>query len=93
MNCSGRKQSKNMMSFYYYNQNPSGVCILVQIKAFVIQTPLGLPNLNAREIKKDAGCSSKMSPSCKWPILPGYVLQYCYIGESLLELSYVYNIM
>ena len=46
MNCSGRKQSKNMMSFYYYNQNPSGVCILVQIKAFVIQTPLGLPNLN-----------------------------------------------
>jgi len=48
MNCNGRKQSKNMMSFYYYNQNPSGVCILVQIKAFVIQTLLGLPNLNVQ---------------------------------------------
>ena len=50
-----------MTSFYYYEQNPSGVCFLGQIKAFVIQTSLGLP-------KKDSGRSSKMTPSCKWPI-------------------------
>ena len=37
-----------MTSFYYYDQNPSGVCFLVQIKAFVIQTSLGLPNLNIK---------------------------------------------
>ena len=36
-------------SFYYYDQNPSGVCFLVQIIAFVIQTSLlGLPNLNMK---------------------------------------------
>ena len=37
-----------MTSFYYYDQNPSGVCFLVQIKAFVIQTLLGLPNLSVK---------------------------------------------
>ena len=31
------------------------------IKAFIIQTSLGLPDL-------DSGRSSKMTPSCKWPI-------------------------
>ena len=29
---------------YYYDQNPSGYCFLVQIKAFVNKTSLGLPN-------------------------------------------------
>ena len=37
-----------MTSVYYYDQNPSGVCFLVQIKAFVIQASLGLPNLNMK---------------------------------------------
>ena len=37
-----------MSSFYYYDQNPSGVCFLVQIKAFVIQASQGLPNLNMK---------------------------------------------
>ena len=38
---------------------------------FVIQTSLGLPNLNIYLKKKneeDSGRSSKMTPSCKWPI-------------------------
>ena len=38
-----------MTSFYYYDQNPSGFCFLVQIRAFVIQTLLGLQNLNMKE--------------------------------------------
>ena len=37
-----------MTSFYYYNQRRPGVCFLVQIKARVIQTSLGLPNLNMK---------------------------------------------
>ena len=56
-----------MTSFYYYDQNPSGFCFIVQIKAFVIQISLGLPNLNMKERKnvRDSGRSSKMTPSCK----------------------------
>ena len=41
-----------MTSFYYYDQNPSGVCFLVQIKAFVTQTSLGLPNMSVKEKTK-----------------------------------------
>ena len=37
-----------MASFYYYDQNPSGYCFLVQIKAFVHKTSLRLPNLNMK---------------------------------------------
>ena len=37
-----------MTSFYYYDQNPSGLCYLVQIRAFVIETSLELPNLNMK---------------------------------------------
>ena len=37
-----------MISFYHYDQNPSGFCFLVQIRAFVIQTSLGLQNLNMK---------------------------------------------
>ena len=33
----------DIILIYYYDQNPSGFCFLVQIKAFVIQTSLGLP--------------------------------------------------
>ena len=31
-----------MTSFYFYDQNPSGFCFLLLIRAFVIQTSLGL---------------------------------------------------
>ena len=37
-----------MASFYYYDQDPLGFCFLVQIRAFVIQTSLGLHNLNMK---------------------------------------------
>ena len=37
-----------MTSFYYYDQNPSWFCFLVLIRAFVIQTSLGLQNLNMK---------------------------------------------
>ena len=37
-----------MTSFYYYDKNPSGFCFLVLIRAFVIQTSLGLQNLNMK---------------------------------------------
>ena len=37
-----------MALFYYYDQNPSGFSFVVQIIAFVIQTSLGLPNLNVK---------------------------------------------
>ena len=37
-----------MTSFYYYDQNSLGFCFLVQIRAFVIQTSLGLQNLNMK---------------------------------------------
>jgi len=55
-----------MTSFYDYDQNPSEFCFLVQIRAFVIQTPPGLQY----EMKNEKGSdrSSKMTPSCKWPI-------------------------
>ena len=37
-----------MTSFYYFDQNPSWFCFLVQITAFVIETLLGLQNLNMK---------------------------------------------
>ena len=37
-----------MASLYYYEQNPSGFCFLVQIRAFVTQNSLGLQNLNMK---------------------------------------------
>ena len=37
-----------MASFCYYDQNPSGFCFLVLMRAFVIQTSLGLQNLNMK---------------------------------------------
>ena len=35
-----------MTSFYCYDKNPSGLCFLVQIRAVVIETSLGLQNKN-----------------------------------------------
>ena len=37
-----------MTSFYYYDQNAPGFCSIVQIRAFVVQTSLGLQNLNMK---------------------------------------------
>ena len=37
-----------MTSFYYHDQNPSCFYFLVQIRPFVIQTSLGLQNLNMK---------------------------------------------
>ena len=59
-----------MASFYYYDQNPSGFCFLVQIRALVILSSLGLPNFKSeRKNEKHYGRSSKMTPSGKWPIM------------------------
>ena len=41
-----------MTLFYYYDQNPSDIAFLVQIRAFVIQTSLGSPNLNVKKKKR-----------------------------------------
>ena len=56
-----------MASFYYYDQDPSGFCFHVQIRAFVIQTSPGLPNLDMKKNEKNSGRSSKMTPFRKWP--------------------------
>ena len=42
------------MTSFYYNQNPLGLgfCFLVLIRAFAIQTSLGLQNLNMKEKTK-----------------------------------------
>ena len=42
-----------VVSFYYNYQNPLVYCLLVQIRAFVIQTSLGLPNLNVKEKRNE----------------------------------------
>ena len=52
-----------MTSFYYYDQNLSGFCVLVQISL------AGITKFEyERKNKKDSGRSSKITPSCKWPI-------------------------
>ena len=54
---------------YYYDQNPSGFCFLVQITAFVINLA-GITKFNyEKKNEKDSGRSSKMTPSRKWPII------------------------
>ena len=40
-----------MTSFYYYDQNPSGFCFLVQIRSSVINLA-GITNLNMKEKTK-----------------------------------------
>ena len=45
-----------MASFYYYDQNPLGFCFLVQIRAFVIQSSPGLPNLDMKGKTKRDRC-------------------------------------
>ena len=56
-----------MTSFYYYDQNPSWFCFLVQIRAFVYLSFAEITKFkNERKNKKDCGRSSKMIPSWKW---------------------------
>ena len=59
-----------MTSFYYYDQNPSGLCFLVQIRAFCYLNLTGITKFKSeRKNEKDSSHSSKMTPSCKWPIV------------------------
>ena len=59
-----------MASFYYYDQDPSGFCFLVQIRAFVFFSLTGATKFKyEKKTQKNSGRSSKMTPSCKWPIL------------------------
>ena len=59
-----------MTSFYYYDPNPSGVCFLVQNKGFCFLNLAGITKFKYdRKNEKDSGRSSKMTPSCKWPVV------------------------
>ena len=58
-----------MTSFYYYDQNPLGFCLLLQIRALCYLNLSGITKFKyERKNEKDSGRSSKMTPSCKWPI-------------------------
>ena len=57
-----------MTSCYYYYRKPLGFCFLVQIRAFVISTSLGLANLNIKEKRNDSGLGSNKMSSWKWAI-------------------------
>ena len=48
----GQQDNCMMTSFDYNYQNPLGFRLLVQITAFVIETPLGLQNLNTKRKPK-----------------------------------------
>ena len=55
-----------MMSFYYYDQNPSGFFFLVKNRLLLFNLA-GITKFKYdRKIEKDVGLSSKMTPSCKW---------------------------
>ena len=59
-----------MGSFYFYNQNPSGFCFLVQIRAFSNSKLTGIIKFNnERENEMNSALSSKKKSSCKWPIM------------------------
>ena len=58
-----------MASFYYHDKDPSGFCFLLQIRAFVINLTGATKFKFERKNKKNSGRCSKMTPSCKWPIL------------------------
>ena len=59
-----------MTSFNYYDQNPSGFFFLVRIKALVFFNLAGVIKFKyERKNEKDSGRSSKMTPSCKLPIV------------------------
>ena len=58
-----------MMMSFYYDQNPSGFCFLVQIGAFVILDLAGITKFKyeRKNEKMDSGRDSKMTSSWKWP--------------------------
>jgi len=58
-----------MMPFYYYHQNPPGLCFLVQIRSIRPLILAGITRFKSeRKNVRDSGRNSKMTPSCKWPI-------------------------
>ena len=76
--------------FTKYDRNPSGCCFLVQIKAFVNKTSLGLTNFNMK-VKNEMNCglSRKKTSSCKWPIVDRFHFLELTGRNSQLEYSYV----
>ena len=80
-----RKKKKRIghFAFYYYDQNSWRFCFLVQIGNFVILSSLRLPTLKWKEKQKDAGRGSKMTPSCKWP-----VVMWILIASRLLSFGF-----
>ena len=59
-----------MASFSYYNQNPSGYCFLVQIKAFFYLNLTGITKFKYEREKMNSGLSSKKTSSCKKMNIP-----------------------
>ena len=58
-----------MASFYYYGQDPSGFCFLVQIRAFCYLNLTGVTQFKyEKKTEKNSGRSSKMTSPCKWSI-------------------------
>ena len=59
-----------MTSFYYYDQNPSFVLLSCANWGFCYLKLTGVTKFKyERKYEQDSGCSSKMTPSCKWPII------------------------
>ena len=59
-----------MASFFYYDRDPSGFCFPVQISGFAYLSLTGATKFKyEKKTQKNSGRSSKMTPSCKWPIL------------------------
>ena len=55
---------------YYYDQNPSGFSFFCANYGFCHLNLAGITKFKyEKKNEKDSGRSSKMTPSCKWPIL------------------------
>ena len=58
---------------YYYNQNPSGFSLSCANYGFCHLNLAGITKFKyEKKNEKDSGRSSKMTPSCKWPIFPNF---------------------
>lgn len=65
------------------HQNPWGFCFLVQLMAFVLQTPQGLPNLTDMR-KKKTKC--KKTSSCIFPLpSPWSLLKFPFNGSQRIQ--------
>ena len=58
-----------MVSFYYYDQDPSGFYFSCANYGFCYLNLTGATKVKyEKKNEKNSGRSSKMTPSCKWPI-------------------------